>query len=481
MVCVFLLAAAPALTVSGQDGGEPLVNCHGLSDADCQILQDSMTAMQGVTSFSMPAWAVDLYLNAGEESIKVITNGHGAAQLPPSMMAWGSDAQGLLDNYTDLDALIAFYEQLNSALILQWLEEAGLYMAVEYAEIQSPDQNGSGSADLIYKDEGLYVRLEAPTGAEAWFGEVLEPTEADVAELDQSIADLLAQMQTEEFQEAWAQMSELTGTSERLMTLINKYILTTRGEDAEMMGQTMLVFTTTFDARGLLSDPDLPVLLMEVLKNPALAELELDTEGLEDLNETQLQFILMTANFVLQDVVVSAEQWIGADDLYIHKIAVEAGLKVDTSLFAEDIDAQVVEGHAMFSVEMADFNTDVMADVQPPADYFDLDDTEGFLMGSADMIEQELALGQSFAASFDDTDQQDIYSLTLEAGQSVKIELTSEDYPYLNLYGPDGFLISEFDTYYEKSLDFTAETAGMYLVVIEGYWELDYEITIRAQ
>jgi hypothetical protein len=97
------------------------------------------------------------------------------------------------------------------------------------------------------------------------------------------------------------------------------------------------------------------------------------------------------------------------------------------------------------------------------------------------MIEQELALGQSFAASFDDTDQQDIYSLTLEAGQSVKIELTSEDYPYLNLYGPDGFLISEFDTYYEKSLDFTAETAGMYLVVIEGYWELDYEITIRAQ
>jgi hypothetical protein len=480
-VCVLLLAVGPVLTVFGQEGGDLEMSCNGLSDADCQILIDATAAMQDVHSFSMPAWAIDLNLNAGEQSVKFATNGHGAVALPQSLMGLMADMQNITD-FTDMDAIITAYQQLNADLLLQALSELGLYMAIEHAAIQAPDQTASGSADLIYKDKGLYLRLESPNGAEAWFGDMLKLTEADLAEFDVSLAEMMTQLQSEEFQQGWAQMSEFTGLSQQVTDLVNKYIVTTRGEDVDMMGQTMIVFTTAFDLKGLLSDPELAALIMDFIQNPALAELGAEMGDLEGVNETQIQFVLMTVSLLLQEASFSAEQWVGADDLYLHKFAMNASLKLDMSLLGANTEAESVAGSSSFSVEMANFNEDVMADVEVPAEYYSLDDTDDFLMGSADMIEQELTIGQTFAASFtDESDEQDIYSLVLDGGQSVDIELESDDYPYLNLYGPDGFLVGEFDTYDTDSLQFTAEEAGTYLIAIEAYWEMDYEITIRAQ
>jgi hypothetical protein len=480
-VCVLLLVAGPVLTVFGQESGGPEMNCNGLSDADCQILKDATVAMQSVHSFSMPAWAIDLNLDAGEQSVKFAANGHGAIVLPQTLMGLMGEMQGMTD-FTDMGGLITVYQQLNADMLLQALSELGLYLAIEHAEIQSPDQSSSGRADVIYKDKGLYLRLEAPNGAEAWFGDVLKLTEQDLAEFDASIADLITQMQSEEFQQTWAQMSEFTGLSQQVTDLVNKYIVTTRGEDVDVMGQTMIVFTTTFDLKGLLSDPELPTLIMDFIKNPALAELGAEMGDLEGVNETQIQFVLMTVGLLLKDASFSAEQWVGADDLYFHKFAMDASLNIDMSLLGASAEVESVTGNASFSVEMANFNEDVMADVQAPAEYHSLDDTGNFLMGSPDMIEEELKVGQTFAASFSDqNDQKDIYSLVLDGGQSVEIELTSGDYPYLNLYGPDGFLVGEFDTYDTDSLKFTAGEAGTYLIAVEAYWEMDYEITIRAQ
>ncbi len=413
--------------------------------------------------------------------MKFATNGHGAVVLPPSLMGLMGDMQSM-SIYTDPTAIIDFYSQLNSDLLLQALSEAGVYMAIEHAELHTPDQSSSGSADVIFKDEALYLRLESPNGAEAWFGEPLNPSETDIADLDQSLADMIEQLQSEDFQQTWAQMSEFSGLSQQLTDLVNKYVVTTRGDDAEMMGQSMIVFTTTFDFKGLLNDPDLPGLLMNFFNNPALSELGTDTGDLSSINESQVQFLLMTAGLLLKDASFSASQWVGADDGYIHQLEMKAALNVDLSLLGENAEIDAVNIDASFSVQMADFDTDVMADVEVPAEYIPLDKSSEFLVGDSSMIEQELALGQTFAASFSDTnDNEDIYSLPLDAGQAVSIELGSEDYPYLSLYGPDGFLIGEFDTYDTDSLEFTAEDAGTYLIVVKAYWEMDYEITIRAQ
>jgi hypothetical protein len=479
VACVLALTAGPALRVYGQG---PVTNCNGLSDADCQILQDSLVAMQGVTSFAVPAWSVEASLDAEEQSIRFATNGSGAVMLPPSLMALATSYQGVMLDYTNLDAIIELYQQINSELILQMLAETGLYVVIEDLELQAPDQTLSVSADLIYKDQSFYMRTESPTGAEAWFGDTLELTPEDLAELDTSLADMITQLQSEEFQEAWAQMSEFTGISEKFTELVNKYIVTARGADAEMDGQAMIVFTTTFDIKGLLSDPELPTLLMELINNPALAELGAETGDQESINEAQLQFIFMTLGLILPEASFSAEQWIGADDQYIHKYSMNASINVDLSLLGEESEIQKVTADGSFSIELSGFNTDVMADVEVPTDYYDLEEADNFLAGGPEMIEQELELGQTFAASvIDSEDDRDIYSLMLDAGQTVQIELTSEDYPYLNLYGPDGFLAAEFDTYYDDALEFTAEEAGMYLVVVEAYWAMDYEITIRAQ
>jgi hypothetical protein len=266
-----------------------------------------------------------------------------------------------------------------------------------------------------------------------------------------------------------------------LTDLANKYVVTTRGDDAEMMGQTMSVFTTTFDLKALLSDPDLPGLLIDFFSNPALSNLGANTGDLSSINETQIQFLLLTAGLMLKDATLSASQWVGADDSYIHQLDLTATINIDLSLLGVDADIQAVNIDAAVSVEMADFDSDVLAAVDVPTEYVPLDKSNDFLVGSPSMIEQELAVGQTFAAAFSQNDTQDIYSLLLEAGQAVTIELNSKDYPYLKLYGPDGFLIGEFDTYDADSLEFTAETTGTYLIVVKAYWEMDYEITIRAQ
>jgi hypothetical protein len=480
-LCVLLLVTGPLLTVFGQNGNAgPTVNCNGLSDADCQILQDAASTMQTVSSFSIPAWSVNLAIDAGPQSMNLDADGHGAAVLPPSLMGLMGNMQGL-NIYATPDAIIDFYSQLNSEMLLQALTEAGLSLAIDHADLQAPDQASSTNADVIYKDQGLYLRLESPNGAQAWFGQTVTLSETNIASLDQSLADLLTQLQSDDFRQTWAQVSEFSGLSQRLSDLANKYIVTTRGDDTEMMGQTMNAFTTTFDLKALLNDPDLPGLLIDFFNNPALSNLGANTSDLSTINETQVQFLLMTAGLLLKDATFSMSQWVGADDGYIHQFDLNAALNLDLSLLGTRADIQAVNVDAAISVEMADFNADVMAAVEVPAEYVPLDKSDDFLVGDSSMIEQELALGQTFAAAFSANDSQDIYSLPLEAGQAVTIELNSKDYPYLNLYGPDGFLIGEFDTYDTDSLEFTAETTGTYLVVVKAYWEMNYEITIRAQ
>jgi hypothetical protein len=482
LLALIVLLVAGGLPVLAQDGA-PVTNCNGLSEADCAILTKATAAMQsGIESFSIPAWSFAFDMEAGPvNSVSFDGSGSGTVVLPPSLLAISSDlpATGTL---VDIAPLVALLQQLDITLVEQAIAETGLDLSIDHLALDAPGQTTSISADLIVKDSTLYTRLEAPNGAEAWFGDKLEMIASDREDLAQSINDLITQLQSEETQQALAQASELQGVRDELNTLIGQYVTTTRGADVEAMGQTMQVFSTTFDLKGLLNDPDLAATVMKVIQNPALTELGVNAEDVENLNETQVKFVLMTAGLLITDSSFTMTQWIGADDSYLHKVESAMNLAVDTKLFGENTGFDVLTLSAEFALELDQINSANLAGVTLPATYHTLDDSDNFLVGSPDMIEADLRIGQTFSGLFTaEDDQKDIYSLTLEPGQTVTVELTSDDYPYLKIYGPDGFLIGDYDTYTDHIQTLTAEQGGVYLLDVEAYWDMKYDLTIRGQ
>ncbi len=481
LLALIALLVASGLPALAQEGAT--ANCNGLSEADCAVLTQAVTAMQsGIQSFNLPAWSFAFKMDAGPaDSVNFEGSGSGTVLLPPTLLALTSDLP-LASTSADLAPVIALLQHLDSALIERIIAETGLNLTIDHLVFDAPGEKTSFSSDLIVKDSTLYTRMEAPNGAEAWFGDKLEMTASDRADLAQSIDDLITQLQSEEVQQALAQASELQGVYQELYTLISQYITTVRGDDVDAMGQRMAVFTTTFDLQGLLNDPDLPAVVMKVLQNPALTELGTDAEALNNLNETQVKFVLMTAGLLISDSSFTMTQWIGVDDSYLHKTEGTLALVVDTKLFNDSAEVTNLTLNVNYSLEIDQINAASLAAVALPATYRSLDQSDNFLVGSPDMIEAALLVGQTFSGSFtSEDDQQDLYSLTLAPGQVISVELKSDDYPYLKIYGPDGFLIGDYDTYSDHTHTLVAKQGGMYLLDVEAYWDMKYDITIRGQ
>lgn len=478
LILVLLLFVGAVLPSYAQDGS--MVNCNGLSDADCEILMTSASQAQTVTSFSIPAMGGELMVTVGDETLEARVSGSADVVLPASLLAMASDMPQM-DNMTDLAPLIQFYDRFTGEMVMEMLAEMGAHVVLDELVVTVPGEAPVAmSLEVIYKDMGLYLKLPSPVEREQWFGDSLEMSETDIAEMDLVFAELVEALQSDEMQQAMAQMSEYQGTANALTELVNTYVTNTRGEDVEMMGQSMAVFTTEFDLRGFLSDPMLGELILEALSNPALESLGSDMGDLEGLNATQIQFALMTVGLLVQDVEFGYTQYIGLDDMYLHKLEVNASANVDLSLFGEE-NMDALQGDLTFAIEFDDINSVSMDGVEVPTDFRSLDATDDFLAGGPSMIEGQLVLGNTFSGSFTGDDEQDVFSLSLAAGQTVQIEIESEDYPYLNLYGPDGFLIAELDTYDKSAITLDADEAGVYLIVVKAYWDMDYDLTVRTE
>ncbi len=479
MALITLLVASPALTALAQ-GGEQAVNCNGLSDADCQIIVDATAAMEGLHAFSVPEWGMSLAVDDGQEPLEIRLAGSGALVLPSSFFALVSDLPVWTD-FTDLAPIVALVDQLDAATIMTILQEVGAYLVLDEMVLPEPTQTVGGRIEIIFKDMGIYMHAPSPTGTDAWFGEKLTLTPDNLSELETGLAEALTQLQSEEATQLLAQLSELSGPAERLNTLLSAHISSTRGPDAVSNGQTMITFTTSFDLAGFLADPDLPPTLLSLLKNPTLAALEPEIGELETLNETQIQFVLMTVGLLIADSSFSMEQWIGADDRYVHRIGFDMSLDINLALLGEEAETQSVAIDGSAYLLLDDINTATLDGITVPAVYYPLDGTEDFLVGTPDMIKDQLVLGQMVSGTLSSaTEARDIYGLSLNAGDAVEIALVSENYPYLSVYGPDGFLVTEFDTYYEQTVTFTAEKSGLHLFVVYAYWDMAYEMTVSA-
>ena len=63
---------------------------------------------------------------------------------------------------------------------------------------------------------------------------------------------------------------------------------------------------------------------------------------------------------------------------------------------------------------------------------------------------------------------------------AVEIAVESDDGLNAEMYGPDGFRVSEYSPYGDELWTYTAESDGVYLVVVEGYSGADYTLTVSA-
>ena len=479
LTLVLLLTVSPLLTAAAQGGSS--INCNGLSDADCQILESATHKTGGIVAVSMPDWGITLSVDAGDQSMQFETNGSGLLTLPPSVFALINDLPAI-SGVTDVAPLMALLQRLDAGTILTALSELGVVLAIEHAAVQAPGTDMSGGGDLIFKDNGLYVRLESPTGADAWFGDTIDMTASNMDELNQTLEDAVAQLESDSTRETLAQASELTGALNDIYHMLSDHISTARGPDASLSDQTMIAFTSTFDLSGLLADANLPATLLTLLNNPAMESLGLNLQDVQDLNETQVRFLLMTVGLLMGDTSITLDQWIGADDGYLHKFGVNLALNVDMSLMGGSSAFDHLRLNASFYTLMDDINTANLDAVSVPTVTHSLNDSDNFLVGNPAMIEANLEIGQTRSDSFTGSvDEQDMFGLPLHAGDTMTIEMVSEDYPYLDLYGPDGFKITTIDTYYDKALDFTAPADGLYVIVGRAYWDMTYDLTIRAR
>ena len=471
---------ATGLTALAQ-GGETTVNCNGLSEADCQVIAESTVAMQGLQSVTVPEWGVDLTVSDDQQTMAVQLAGSAALVIPPDLRELALAWVGLSQRF-DAATLIATLERLDAATIQTMLRGLGFYLVLDEIRLPEPSQSLSGPIEIVFKDMGVYLHAPSPTGADAWFGEALALTPEDLSQLETSLQEALTGLQSEEVQHMLAQLSELSGPVERLQALASKHISTTRGADVVYNGQTMFTFTTSFDLEGFLADPDLPVLVLALLKNPALAALDIDLGDLETINEAQVQFLLMTVSLLVSEARLSMEQWIGAQDRYVHRLSFDLGLDLNLALLGEEAETQTASVQGTVYAALDAINTTTLDAVTVPADYYSLDESDNYLVGTPDQIKAPLVVGQAVSGAFVNVDGEarDLYSLPLQAGDTVQIALASEDYPYLSIYGPDGFLAEEFDTYYERTATFTAEQTGVHLFVVYAYWDMAYELTVSA-
>ena len=478
VVVVGVMFLTLALPVAAQ-GGPGEINCNGLSEADCQILQDAAMAMQSVSAVAIPAWSASLQVEAGAESFSFAANGSARLVLPEQILA-------LRDSLTNADdptaAVMSWLQGLDAEQVVQIVQGLGLYVRVDHLLTEFPAATWGIVGEGIVKDGGLYVYATSPNGADAWFGDQLR---VDAAVMEEIQAGLDEASQDWESLQTELESLDIHAAQEALqpvIDLLQKYTTTAREADTTYNGQTMYVFTVTFDVGGFLNDPDLAAALLQSLE--ALSALDTSGEmNMEDLgiNEAQMRLLLTTAGLIVKDSNYSVTVWIGADDSYTYREMWDVSAVLDLSLFGEEGLSEVTFA-LQASIDLDEFNTAAMDDVVVPESYEALDDLDNFLPGVPEMIEATLEIGKTYNGALDgDTDTEDIFALPLEAGQTVQLELSSEDYPYLSVYGPDGFQVAYFDTYYDTETVLTAEEGGEYLVVVEADWAMDYDLTVRAE
>ncbi len=304
VVLVAILALVPVLPALAQGGTNPV--CNGLSESDCAILEGP--TQNTVTSFLTPSWEVRFNFTDGTESVAFSGKGSGGFSF--------ADGQ-----------IVA-------------------HLVIDELSVEAPDTPAwSGAIEVIVTNDMAYINYNGE-----WYGEAITPEDLQSMGLG-SVADLSSLSDMGSMMSGTDMGIDLTGV-----------LTTTRGADAESMGQKMADFTTTVDLTGLIT---------AVLSSPMLGEAlgaaggAGDSLGLGGMTAEDMQMMGMFIGPLLAGTSISFEQWIGLDDSQIHMVKLDIPVNLDLSMLAPEVGK--VTGEIYFMAELAAHNQPV--EVTPPASY----------------------------------------------------------------------------------------------------------------
>lgn len=326
LLVLVILLSMPFGSALAQGGEDAPVYCGDLSADDCAILEQSELAMLEVAS-SAVSIQMDMDMVGMEDpddafSMSFLMDGVFAAD--PEILAnfeGAPDPEAMTEMMSEgLAALVELLRGVQGEVSLEIVLPAELA-----AEAGMPMD--TLATELVMVDGVLYANLESLIPVEAgdemqmpaWMG-------LDLAGMYEMVGD----MPMEEFGGEIEDMQELF-TSEELAGLYDytaweDFIIISRLEDEELMGQTMAVFNIVLDYEAMFADDAFEEAFTAYIDK--LLELQgVDGEELPD------NFVDVVQAMVA-GMSVEINQWIGLDDYYLHHFDLDFAFDLDSEAIA---------------------------------------------------------------------------------------------------------------------------------------------------
>ena len=314
VLLIALLVLVPALPVFAQGSSQAI--CNGLNDTDCQTLTTAQANLKGITSFSSAAWSVDFKASDTKTDVAFSGSGSGEFVLPSS-----GDMSGLLIHL----------------------------MISDLSATDGTTTVSMKDSEVIVTDKMAYVKYNGD-----WYGQEL--TQQDLNSLGLgSLSSMLGSANSGSANGLSSMGIDLTGV-----------VTTTRGTDNSVNGDTMQVYTTTFDLGKLIG---------AVLASPAVAPL-MGTDS--SMTPAQLQAMGSMFTPMLGTTSITLEEWVGSD-ANIHELKLDATQDIDPTLFSPS--AGQITGSFSFSTDLSGVNQSYSATA--PESYKPMSDLNALLSGTS--------------------------------------------------------------------------------------------------
>lgn len=287
-----------------------------------------------------------------------------------------------------------------------------------------------------------------------------------------------------------------------------------RGDDIEIDGQQLAVFTVDFSAETFLTSPIVTELLTSLL---------IQVGGEDTLTPTIAAILVSSileefSSQLAEQSTFRFTQYISPDDGLVYYV----GLDVDMTLnfaflqgFSEDLDASLPADNISltlaFGATLAEHNRDIS--ISAPDNYDDVTDdmvslfdeiASGSLMpdlggnsdsGGGDVNsaspEFDIAVGEAADGILTGDNEEDYYRLNASAGETIQIAVRAVDSEgfldtYLELYDADGSLLASNDDAFDApvelelgSLDsyisYEIDSDGEYIIVVSSVFTVESE------
>lgn len=334
--------------------------CGDLATEDCDLLMASKEAMTGLQSTSLDFnMGLDIRGIPDMPFDKLIfqLNAKGAAAVAPEVMTTLQQAQENPMQFADPQAAMTMLSSLVSGVSGDFT--LSLDLPPDLVAMAGPDANIPATLTLEMRmvDGVVYFNLDKIAAAipdadipPGWMGVDLSSLVSQLGAMSSSMGSSAAI--DEDAMSAYMQSLMDPETLSQFMTI-------ERVDDAEMMGQTMAVFRTTFDLSAFMQS--------DTYQNFLKAQMDAATAGqdVSPQDQAQIDEMMSTMTDAVQGLVIEQTVSIGVDDHYTHASTLH--MAWDMSDLINTIEPGTDASGAMVTLDVttnfSDFNNEVTVDV----------------------------------------------------------------------------------------------------------------------